>query len=82
MGVGCKIRTLNPLLVEVNFSAKNSDRFHRGGKYRCDASVATSSKAEAWWGWWGPGAVVGALVGGALVVSASRHSPVTHLPPI
>ena len=33
-------------------------------------SLATSSKAEAWWGWWGPGAVVGAFVGGAVVGSA------------
>ena len=27
-------------------------------------SVATSSKAEAWWGWWLRGAVVGEFVGG------------------
>ena len=36
--------------------------------------VATSSKAEAWWGW-GPGAVVGALVGGAIVGSAVATRP-------
>ena len=39
-------------------------------------SVATSSKAEAWWGWWGPGAVVGAFVGGAVVGSAIATRPV------
>ena len=42
-------------------------------------SVATSSKAEAWWGWWGPGAVVGALVGGAVVGSAIATRP--YYPP-
>src|SRR6516225_3270941 len=31
-------RTLNPLLVGGEFYAKNSDRFHRGSKYRCDVS--------------------------------------------
>ena len=38
-------------------------------------SLATSSKAEAWWGWWGPGAVVGAFVGGAIVGSAVATRP-------
>ena len=42
-------------------------------------SLATSSKAEAWWGWWGPGAVVGAFVGGAVVGSAIATGP--YYPP-
>jgi hypothetical protein len=39
-------------------------------------AVATSSKAEAWWG---PGAVVGAFVGGAIVGSAVATRP--YYPP-
>ena len=42
-------------------------------------SLATSSKAEAWWGWWGPGAVIGAFVGGAVVGSAIATRP--YYPP-
>ena len=26
----------------------------RVNKHQCDVTYATSSKAEAWWGWWGP----------------------------
>ena len=33
------------------------------------AAIGTSSKAEAWWGW-GPGAVVGGVIAGAIVGSA------------
>jgi hypothetical protein len=40
------------------------------------AAIATSNKAEAWWGCgWGPGAVVGGLVAGAVVGSAIASRP-------
>lgn len=38
------------------------------------AAIATSSKAEAWWGW-GPGAVVGGVIAGAIVGSAIASRP-------
>ena len=38
------------------------------------AAIATSSSAEAWWGW-GPGAVVGGVVAGAIVGSAIASRP-------
>jgi hypothetical protein len=39
------------------------------------AALATSSKAEAWWGWWGPGPVFGGFVAGALIGSALAPRP-------
>jgi hypothetical protein len=38
------------------------------------AAIATSSSAEAWWGW-GPGAVVGGVIAGAVVGSAIASRP-------
>ena len=38
------------------------------------AAIATSSNAEAWWGW-GPGAVVGGVIAGAVVGSAIASRP-------
>jgi len=39
------------------------------------AAIATSSSAEAWWGW-GPGAVVGGVIAGAVVGSAIAFTAV------
>lgn len=39
------------------------------------AAIATSSNAEAWWGWWWPGAVAGGVVAGAIVGSAIAPRP-------
>jgi hypothetical protein len=36
------------------------------------AAIGTSSNVEAWW-CWGPGAVVGGVVAGAIVGAQSRH---------
>ena len=33
-------------------------------------AIATSSNANAWWGWWVPGAVAAGVVTGAVVGSA------------
>jgi len=38
------------------------------------AAIATSSSAEAWWGW-GPGAVVSGVIAGAVVGSAIASRP-------
>jgi hypothetical protein len=38
-------------------------------------AFATSNKADAWWGWWRPGAVVGGVVAGAIVGSAVAPRP-------
>jgi hypothetical protein len=39
------------------------------------AAIATSSNAEAWRGWWLPGAVAGGVVAGAVVGSAIASRP-------
>jgi hypothetical protein len=38
-------------------------------------AIATSRKADAWWGWWVPGAVAGGIVTGAIVGSALAPRP-------
>ena len=38
-------------------------------------AIATSSNANAWWGWWVPGAVAAGVVTGAVVGSALAPRP-------
>ena len=38
-------------------------------------AIATSSNANAWWGWWFPGAVAAGVVTGAVVGSALAPRP-------
>ena len=38
-------------------------------------ALATSSKANAWWGWWFPGAVAAGVVTGAVVGNALAPRP-------
>ena len=43
-------------------------------------AIATSSNANAWWGWWFPGAAAAGVVTGAVVGSALAPRPVWLLP--
>lgn len=43
-------------------------------------AFATSNKAEAWWGWWFPGAVAAGVVTGAIVGNAVAPRPYYYYP--
>ena len=43
------------------------------------AAIATSSNAEAWRGWWLPGAVAGGVVAGAVVGAGGQAAHDGHI---